>query len=77
MNPSDLERDLKEIVGERVTANPFELQFYTKEIVHIPEAVRAMLKTAPVAIVKPGFLPGFLLPTDSIHPRSLCAPHYR
>ncbi|MBN1614946.1 MAG: FAD-binding protein, partial [Deltaproteobacteria bacterium] len=53
MNPSDLERDLKEIVGERVTANPFELQFYTKEIVHIPEAVRAMLKTAPAAIVKP------------------------
>ena len=53
MTDSDLEKDLKEIVGERVTANPFERWFYTKEIVHIPGPVRAMLKTVPAAIVKP------------------------
>jgi Fe-S oxidoreductase/FAD/FMN-containing dehydrogenase len=54
MDMRTLERDLKEIVGERVTTSEFERWFYTGDFVPIPNWVKAFFKTMPVAIVKPG-----------------------
>ena len=50
---SDLEKDLKSIVGDRVPTSEFERWFYTSDIMHIPSAIRVLLKTMPSAIVKP------------------------
>ena len=53
MGSSNLENDLKGIVGDRVTTSAFERRHYTKEIVSIPKAVLALLRTMPAAVVKP------------------------
>ena len=50
---NSLERDLRRLVGERVTTSRFERWFYTRDIVSIPRVVRALIKTEPSAIVKP------------------------
>jgi Fe-S oxidoreductase/FAD/FMN-containing dehydrogenase len=49
----DLERALREIVGERFTTSPFERWCYTADFVPIPRIVKALFKTLPDAVVKP------------------------
>jgi len=53
MKENSLVKDLKSIMGDRVTASEFERWFYTSDILHIPRGIRALLKTMPSAIVKP------------------------
>ena len=53
MKESALEKDLKGIVGDRVTTSEFERWFYTSDIMRIPRGIRALFKTMPSAIVKP------------------------
>ena len=53
MTESNLEKDLKGIVGDRVTTSEFERWFYTSDIMHIPRGIRALFKTMPSAIVRP------------------------
>ena len=53
MNINDLEKDLKEIVGARVTTNRFERWFYKSDFMPIPKIIKALYKTMPDAVVKP------------------------
>ena len=53
MKEKDLENDLKEIVGGRVTTSHFERWFYTSDLVPVPKWVRGLFKTMPAAVVKP------------------------
>jgi Fe-S oxidoreductase/FAD/FMN-containing dehydrogenase len=54
MNLDKLEKDLKAIMGgEGVTTSPFECWFYSHDFVSVPEWVRRLFKTMPVAVVKP------------------------
>jgi Fe-S oxidoreductase/FAD/FMN-containing dehydrogenase len=50
---SGLEKDLKGIVGDRVTVSDFERWFYASDIVHIPGIIRTLFKTVPDAVVRP------------------------
>lgn len=54
MDMRTLERDLKAIVGERVTTSEFERRFYAGDFVPIPNWVKTFFRTMPDAIVKPG-----------------------
>jgi Fe-S oxidoreductase/FAD/FMN-containing dehydrogenase len=49
----ELEKDLKDIVGERVTVSPFERWFYTSDLFTLPGWVKRLFKTMPMAVVKP------------------------
>lgn len=53
MKEKDLENDLKEIVGERVTTSHFERWFYTSDLIPVPRWVKGLFQTMPVAVVKP------------------------
>ncbi len=53
MGDSNLEKDLRQIVGDRVTTSEFERWFYTSDILHIPKGIRSLFRTMPSAIVKP------------------------
>jgi len=53
MNIKDLEKDLKEIVGERVTTNRFERWFYKSDFMPIHRMIKALYKTMPDGVVKP------------------------
>ncbi|HUV45426.1 MAG TPA: FAD-binding oxidoreductase, partial [Dehalococcoidales bacterium] len=53
MDINALEKDLKNLVGERTTVSEFERWFYARDIVHIPRGVKAMLRTMPDAVVRP------------------------
>ncbi len=53
MKESDLEKDLRGIVGDRVSTSRFERWFYTRDLVHIPRGIRRLFKTMPSAVVKP------------------------
>ena len=53
MRERDLERDLREIVGERVTTSRFERWFYTSDLAPIPNWIKSLFKTMPAAVVKP------------------------
>jgi len=53
LKEKDLENDLKEIVGERVTTSHFERWFYTSDLIPVPRWVRGLFKTMPAAVVKP------------------------
>ena len=53
MGDSNLEKDLRQIVGDRVTTSEFERWFYTSDILHIPRGIRFLFRTMPSAIVKP------------------------
>ena len=52
MPGKDLEKDLKEIVGERVTVSRFERWFYSRDIIPIPAVVRRLFRTMPAAVLK-------------------------
>lgn len=54
MGKNDLEKALREIVGERVTTSHFERWFYTNDLMPIPKMIKALFKTMPEAVVKPG-----------------------
>jgi Fe-S oxidoreductase/FAD/FMN-containing dehydrogenase len=49
----DLERDLKNIAGNRVTVSEFERWCYTSDILHLPRLVKKLFKTMPAAVIKP------------------------
>ena len=53
MKASDLEKDLRGIVGDRVSTSRFERRFYTRDLIHIPRVIRRLFDTMPSAIVKP------------------------
>ncbi len=54
MRETDLDRELREIVGEtKVTTNPFERRVYAADFVPIPEIIKVFFKTLPDAVVKP------------------------
>ncbi len=53
MKRSALERDLRELVGDRASISGFERWFYRSDITHVPRAVRAMMRTTPDAVVCP------------------------
>ncbi len=53
MKRSALERDLRELVGERATTSDFERWFYRGDITHVPGGIRAMMRTTPDAVVRP------------------------
>jgi Fe-S oxidoreductase/FAD/FMN-containing dehydrogenase len=53
LKEAELERGLGEIVGERVTASPFERWFYTSDLIPLPGWVKSLFKTMPLAVVKP------------------------
>ena len=53
MKEKELENDLKEIVGERVTTSHFERWFYTADLIPLPKWVKSLFKTMPMAVVKP------------------------
>jgi Fe-S oxidoreductase/FAD/FMN-containing dehydrogenase len=53
LKEKDLENDLREIVGERVTTSHFERWFYTSDLIPIPKWVKSLFKTMPIAIAKP------------------------
>jgi Fe-S oxidoreductase/FAD/FMN-containing dehydrogenase len=53
MKEKDLENDLREIVGERVTTSHFERWFYTSDLIPVPNWVKSLFKTMPTAVVKP------------------------
>ncbi len=54
MEEKNLESQLKELVGERVTTSHFERWFYTSDLVNVPAWVKRRFQTMPVAVVKPG-----------------------
>ena len=49
----NIENELKDIAGVRVTFSPFERWAYSSDILHLPYAVKALLKSVPEAIVRP------------------------
>ncbi len=53
MKGGNLENDLREIVGERVTTSHFERWFYTSDLIPVPKWVKSLFKTMPIAVVKP------------------------
>jgi len=53
LKEKDLENDLREIVGERVTTSHFERWFYTSDLIPVPNWVKSLFKTMPIAVVKP------------------------
>ncbi len=53
MDTGTIERDLREIVGERVTTSGFERWFYAADFVPIPRWVTSLFTTMPTAVVKP------------------------
>ncbi|MBN2099426.1 MAG: FAD-binding oxidoreductase [Dehalococcoidia bacterium] len=53
MDEADLEKDLKSIVGDRVTASEFERRLYTADLIHVPGWVKGMFQTMPSAVVCP------------------------
>jgi Fe-S oxidoreductase/FAD/FMN-containing dehydrogenase len=53
LKEKDLENDLREIVGERVTTSHFERWFYTADLIPIPKWIKGLFKTMPAAVVKP------------------------
>ncbi len=54
MKEKNLEKDLREIVGDRVTTSDFERWFYASDLMPIPGMIKSLFKTMPAAIVKPG-----------------------
>ena len=53
MKEHQLEKELIDIVGDRVTTSQFERWFYASDIMHIPGAVKSVVKPMPSAVVKP------------------------
>lgn len=53
MDRDTLERDLREIVGDRVTTSGFERWYYTSDFVPIPRWVTSFLTTMPAAVLRP------------------------
>ena len=53
MKGKNIEDDLKEIVGERVTTSHFERWFYSSDLIPVPKWVKSLFKTTPIAVVKP------------------------
>ncbi len=53
MSAKSLARDLREIVGDRVTTSQFECWYYARDFTPVPGIVRSLFKTTPVAVVKP------------------------
>ncbi|GAG74992.1 unnamed protein product, partial [marine sediment metagenome] len=53
MEEKNLEKDLREIVGERVTTSHFERWFYANDLMPIPKMIKTLFKTMPAAVVKP------------------------
>lgn len=53
MKESELEKDLRKIVGERVTVSHFERWFYTADLIPIHNWAKGLFKTMPAAVVKP------------------------
>ena len=53
MAQSNLEKDLKNIVGDRVTTSQFERWFYASDLMSIPSVIRGLFKTTPDAVVRP------------------------
>ncbi len=49
----NIENELKDIAGARVTFSPFERWAYSSDILHLPYAVKALLKSVPEAVVSP------------------------
>jgi len=49
----DIENQLKTIAGDRITFNSFERWAYSSDILHLPYAVKALLKSVPEAVVRP------------------------
>ncbi|MDO9528421.1 MAG: FAD-binding oxidoreductase, partial [Syntrophales bacterium] len=54
MEEKNLEKDLREIVGDRVTTSDFERWFYTSDLIPIPGMIKSLFRTMPAAVVKPG-----------------------
>lgn len=54
MEEKNLEKDLREIVGDRVTTSDFERWFYTSDLMPIPGMIKSLFRTMPAAVVKPG-----------------------
>ena len=53
MKESALERDLRGLVGDRVTTSEFERWFYSSDLIHVSDGIKALFKTMPSAVVKP------------------------
>lgn len=53
MNLGKLERDLKEIVGDRVSISEFERWFYRSDMAPIPSEFKIFFRTMPSAVVRP------------------------
>jgi len=53
LKEEELEKDLGEIVSERVTVSPFERRLYTSDLITLPGWVKRLFRTAPAAVVKP------------------------
>jgi glycolate oxidase len=53
MEEKGLERDLRELCGEQVTASGFERWFYTRDFALVPDRIKARFNTLPSAVVRP------------------------
>ena len=53
MDLRELERDLREIVGDRVTTSEFERWFYRSDMAPIASELKILFKTMPSAVVRP------------------------
>lgn len=53
MNLRELERDLREIVGDRVSTGEFERWFYRSDMAPIPSEFKIFFNTMPSAVVRP------------------------
>jgi len=53
MNLLELEKDLREIVGDRVSTSEFERWFYRSDMAPIPSELKIFFKTMPWAVVRP------------------------
>ena len=53
MNLSELEKGLREIVGDRVSTAEFERWFYRSDMAPIPSELKILFKTMPSAVVRP------------------------
>src|SRR5512137_2994769 len=53
VNEADLEKDLKSILGDRVTTNEFERRLYTVDLIRVPGWIKGRFQTMPAAVVCP------------------------
>jgi Fe-S oxidoreductase/FAD/FMN-containing dehydrogenase len=53
LKEAELEKDLREMVGGRLTTSPFERRLYTSDLIPLPGWIKRLFKTTPIVVVKP------------------------